>query len=84
MSEFSYAKALQDTLTENHIRKIAHNIMQFNKSRPDVAQENIRIIRKKIAEKQLNQFQVTVDKARKLAELSEYANMITSGNKVCV
>lgn len=77
-SRFAYAQTLKNTLTENHIRKIAHNIIQLNKSRPNVAQENIKIIRKKIAESKTNRFQVTVDKARKLAELSEYAAMITS------
>lgn len=84
MSEYAYAKTLQNTLTENHVRKIAHNIIELNKSRPDVAQENIKIIRQKIASKKLNTFQVTVDKSKKLAELAAYAARITRGNKVGV
>lgn len=81
-SRFAYAQTLQNTLTENHIRKIAHNIIELNKSRPNVAQENIKIIRQKIAGKKINTFQVTVDKSKKLAELAAHAARLTRSNKV--
>tara|TARA_R110000772_G_scaffold264003_2_gene384134 strand:+ start:723 stop:986 length:264 start_codon:yes stop_codon:yes gene_type:complete len=79
---FAYAKTLQNTLTENHIRKIAHNIIQLNKSRPDVALENIKLLRQKIAKTKVNTFQVTIDKSKKLAELAAYAARLTRNNKV--
>jgi hypothetical protein len=80
-SEYDYAKILQNTLVENHIRRMAHNIIELNKSRPDVVEENIKIIRQKIAVGQLNSFKVTIDKSKKLAELAAYASRLTS-NKV--
>lgn len=83
-SRFAYAQTLKNTLTENHIRKIAHNIIQLNKSRPNVAQENIKIIRQKLAGKKINTFQVTVDKSKKLAELAAYAARVTGASKVGV
>lgn len=77
-TEFAYAKTLQNTLTQTHILRIAHNIMQLNKSRPDVAQENIKNIRQKIAKNKLNVFQITRDKTDKLARLAAHAARITS------
>jgi hypothetical protein len=77
-SEYDYAKTLQNTLTENHIRKMAHNVIQLNKSRPAVVEENIKIIRQKIAVGKSNSFKVTIDKSKKLAELAAYASRLTS------
>jgi hypothetical protein len=77
-SEYDYTKTLQNTLIENHIRRMAHNIIELNKSRPDVVEENIKIIRQKIAVGQSNSFKVTIDKSKKLAELAAYAARLTS------
>ncbi len=80
--KFAYAKTLQNTLTETHILRIAHNIMQLNKSLPNVAEEHIKNIRQNIARNKTNVFKITVNKADNLARLAAHAARITRENKV--
>lgn len=80
--KFAYAKTMQNTLTQNHILKISHNIIQLNKSRPDVVEKNISQIRKKLAKAKLNTFQATIDKSKKLADLAAKAARVTRQAKV--
>lgn len=90
-NDFSYAKALKNTLTENHIRKIADNILQLNKTLPDVSQSHIKEIRKNLARKRLSgglssdfawgKFAVTADKLAELNALTANVARITRKNK---
>lgn len=66
--KFAYAKTLQNTITETHILRIAHNIMQLNKSRPNIIKKNISEVRQKIAQKKLKQDLALFNKRPVLSE----------------
>lgn len=52
-NEYSYAKTLQNTINQTMILRMAHNVMQSNKSKPDVVKRNILNIRTMINEAKL-------------------------------
>ena len=67
-NQFDYARSLKNTLSQTAILRMAHNVMQQNTSRPEVVQEHISEIRKKLAEKKKSSFQNTRNSLAKLQE----------------
>lgn len=71
-NEFSYAKSLKNTLTQNDIMRMAHGVIQANVSKPEVVKENISALRQQLAVKKLPQLVKTKSRFEALEQANKY------------